>query len=209
MGLFEKIRRHAAVARGDFDTMFKEVEIPPLPAAVSQLLGEINKPDPDIDHLAKLISASPEIAAKTIQTVNSSLFSPRLPVADVKRAVTLLGLKNIRSIALGYATMDALPKPPGKLFDHSAFWSDSLLQAALARALAKKKFSSQLEEVFTASLLADLAIPVLLCVYVCDYVKLIRLVIFFFLLCGWLDGPCMIIRKLQLIQKFISLRAFK
>ena len=60
----------------------------------------------------KLISASPEIAAKTIQTVNSSLFSPRLPVADVKRAVTLLGLKNIRSIALAYATMDALPKPP-------------------------------------------------------------------------------------------------
>ena len=165
MGLFDKIRRHAAVARGDFDAIFKDVEIPPLPAAVNQLLGEINKPDPDIDHLVKLISASPEIAAKTIQTVNSSLFSPRLPVADVKRAVTLLGLKNIRSIALAYATMDALPKPPGKLFNHNAFWSDSLLQAALARAFAKKNFSSQLEEVFTASLLADLAIPVLLCVW--------------------------------------------
>jgi HD-like signal output (HDOD) protein len=165
MGLFDKIRRHAAVSRGDFDSMFKDVEIPPLPAAVNQLLSEINKTDPDIDQLAKLISASPEIAAKTIKTVNSSLFSPRLPVADVKRAVTLLGLKNIRSIALAYATMDALPKPPGKLFDHSAFWSDSLLQATLSRALSKKQFSSQLEEVFTASLLADLAIPVLLCVW--------------------------------------------
>jgi HD-like signal output (HDOD) protein len=162
MGLFDKIRRHASIARGDFDSMFKDVEIPPLPAAVNQLLGEINKADPDIERLAKLISASPEIAAKTIKTVNSALFSPRLPVADVKRAVTLLGLKNIRSIALAYATMDALPKPPGKLFDHRAFWSDSLLQAALARAFAKKNFSSQLEEVFTASLLADLAIPVLL-----------------------------------------------
>ena len=165
MGLFDKIRRHTSVARGDFDTMFKDVEIPPLPAAVNQLLGEINKSDPDIDKLAKLISTSPEIAAKTIKTVNSSLFSPRLPVADVKRAVTLLGLKIIRSIALAYATMDALPKPPGKLFDHNAFWSDSLLQAALARAFAKKNFSSQLEEVFTASLLADLAVPVLLCVW--------------------------------------------
>jgi hypothetical protein len=143
MGLFDKIRRHASIARGDFDSMFKDVEIPPLPAAVNQLLGEINKADPDIERLAKLISASPEIAAKTIKTVNSALFSPRLPVADVKRAVTLLGLKNIRSIALAYATMDALPRPPGKLFDHRAFWSDSLLQAALARAFAKKNFSSQ------------------------------------------------------------------
>lgn len=181
MGLFDKIRRHAAVARGDFDTMFKDVEIPPLPAAVSQLLGEINKPDPDIDQLVKLISASPEIAAKTIQTVNSSLFSPRLPVADIKRAVTLLGLKNIRSIALAYSTMDALPRPPGKLFDHSAFWSDSLLQAALARALAKKKFSNQLEEVFTASLLADLAIPVLLCVWR-DYYEPV--------ICEWNQSIC-------------------
>jgi HD-like signal output (HDOD) protein len=111
MGLFDKIRRHAAVARGDFDTMFKGVDIPPLPAAVSQLLREINKPDPDINQLVKLISASPEIAAKTIQTVNSSLFSLRLPVADVKRAVTLLELKDIRSIALAYATMETLPKP--------------------------------------------------------------------------------------------------
>jgi HD-like signal output (HDOD) protein len=165
MGLFDKIRRHAAVSRGDFDTMFKDVEIPPLPVVVNQLLSEINKPDPDIDQLVKLISASPEIAAKTIQTVNSALFSPRLPVADVKRAVTLLGLKNIRSIALAYATMDALPKPPGRLFDHGAFWSDSLLQATLSRAFSQKKFSSQVEEVFTASLLADLAIPVLLCVW--------------------------------------------
>jgi len=165
MGFFDKIRRHAAVARGDFATMFKNVEIPPLPAAVNQLLSEINKADPDINRLVKLISASPEITAKTIQTVNSSLYSPRLPVADVKRAVTLLGLKNIRSIALAYATMDSLPKPPGNLFDHSAFWSDSLLQATLSRAFSQRNFSSQLEEVFTASLLADLAIPVLLCVW--------------------------------------------
>jgi hypothetical protein len=61
--------------------------------------------------------------------------------------------------------MDALPRPPGKLFDHSAFWSDSLLQATLSRAFSQKKFSNQLEEVFTASLLADLAVPVLLCVW--------------------------------------------
>ena len=107
----------------------------------------------------------PEIAAKTIQTVNSSLFSLRLPVSDIKRAVTLLGLRDIRSIALAYATMETLPRPQGNLFDHSAFWTDSLLQAALSRGFSRKRFSAQREEVFTASLLADLAIPVLLCVW--------------------------------------------
>ena len=98
--ILKKIRRHAAVARGDFVTLFKDVEIPPLPAAVNRLIAEINRSEPDIDRLVKLISSDPEIAARVIKTVNSSLYSPRVPVANVKRAVTLMGLAQIRSIVL-------------------------------------------------------------------------------------------------------------
>ena len=165
MGILAKIRRHAAVAAGDFASMFKDVEIPPLPAAVTRLIAEINQPEPDIDQLAKLISSATGIAAKVIKTVNSSLFALRIPVTNVKHAVTLLGLRNIRSITLAYATMDALPKPKGDLFDHEAFWTDSLLQAMLSRSFSKKRFKVQLEEAFTASLLADVALPVLLCAW--------------------------------------------
>ncbi len=49
MGIFAKIRRHAAVAGGDFASMFKDVEIPLLPAAVTRLIAEINQPEHDID----------------------------------------------------------------------------------------------------------------------------------------------------------------
>ena len=165
MGLLKKLRRHAAVARGDFGMLFKDVKIPPLPAAVNRLIAEINRSEPDIDRLVQLISSDPEITAKVIKTVNSSLYSPRVPVADVKRAVTLLGLAQIRSIVLAFATMDALPKPKGNLFNHNAFWIDSLLRAILARVLSRKLFSGQMDEVFTASLLSELAVPLLLCVW--------------------------------------------
>ncbi len=165
MGLLKKLRRHAAVARGDFGMLFKDVKIPPLPAAVSRLIAEINRSEPDIDRLVRLISSDPEITAKVIKTVNSALYSPRVPVADVKRAVTLLGLAQIRSIVLAFATMDALPTPEGNLFNHNAFWIDSLLRAILARALSRKLFSRQMDEVFTASLLSELAVPLLLCVW--------------------------------------------
>jgi HD-like signal output (HDOD) protein len=162
MGILSKIRRHAAVASADFASMFKEVEIPPLPAAVTRLIAEINQPEPDINELVKLISSAPGIAAKVVKTVNSSLFALRSPVTNVKQAVTLLGLRHIRSMALAYATMDGLPKPRGDLFDHEAFWTDSLLRAMLSRSFSKNRFSRQLEDAFTASLLADVAIPVLL-----------------------------------------------
>ncbi len=142
--------------------MFKDVEIPPLPAAVTRLIAEINQPEPDINRLEKVISSAPGIAAKVIKTVNSSLFSLPTGVNNVKHAVNLLGLRHIRSIALAFATMDALPKPSVDLFDHEAFWADSLLEATLSRALSQKHFGTQAEEAFTASLLADVALPVLL-----------------------------------------------
>ena len=165
MGFFRTIRRHAAVASGDFAVMFKDVEIPPLPAAVTRLIAEVNQPEPNIDKLAKLISSTAGLATKVIKTVNSALYALRTPVTSVKHAVTLLGLRHIRSIALAYGTMDALPKPKGDLFDHEAFWTDSLLRAIMSRSFSKRMFSGQLEEAFTASLLADVALPVLLSVW--------------------------------------------
>ena len=165
MGFIEKIRRHSTIATGNFGAMFKDAEIPPLPAAVNRLIVETNKAEPDIDNVVRLISSTTAIAAKVIKTVNSSLFSLRVPVTDIKRAVTQLGLNHIRSIALAFATIEALPKPKGNLFDHKAFWIDSLLRAIMSRSFSKKSFNDQTEEAFTASLLADVALPVLLCVW--------------------------------------------
>jgi HD-like signal output (HDOD) protein len=165
MGFLKKIRRHAAMATGDFAAMFKDVEIPPLPKAVTRLIQEINNPEPDIDRLAELISSTAGVAAKVIQTVNSALFSLRMPVTNIKHAVSLLGFQQIRSITLACATMDALPNPKSTFFDPEAFWTDSLLQAMLSRSFAKNLFQKQSEDVFTASLLTDVAIPVLLCVW--------------------------------------------
>jgi HD-like signal output (HDOD) protein len=165
MSVFKKIRRHAAIASADFAAMFKDVEIPPLPAALARLIAEVNQPEPDIDKVAKLISSTPELAAKVIKTVNSALYGLRTPVTNVKHAVTLLGLRDIRSIALAYGTMEALPRPNADLFDQVGFWTDSLLRATLARSLAKRSTRGQLEEAFTSSLLADVALPVLLTVW--------------------------------------------
>ena len=165
MNFLKKIRRHAAIATGNFSAMFKDVEIPPLPKAVTRLIQEINSPEPDTDRLAELISSTAGVAAKVIQTANSALFSLKMPVTNVKHAVSILGIQQIRSITLGCATMEALPKPKSTFFDPEAFWTDSLLQAMLSRSFAKKMFQKQAEDVFTASLLMDAAIPVLLCVW--------------------------------------------
>ena len=162
MGILARIKRHAAVARGNFASMFHEVEIPPLPSAVTRLIAELGSPDPDIDRLVTLISSETGISAKLIKTVNSPLFGLRRAATNVRHAVTLLGFKQVKSIVLAYATMEGIPKPESPLFDHEAFWIDSLLKAMFARSLAKARHLGNLEDIFTATLLNDVALPVLL-----------------------------------------------
>ena len=162
MGILAKIKRHAAVARGNFASMFEEVEIPPLPSAVTRLIGELNAPEPDVDKVVKLISSETGMAAKLIKTVNSPLFGLRKPATNVRHAIALLGFKHVKSIVLAYATMEGIPKPTSTLFDHEGFWVDSLLKALFARSLAKRCHLGNLEDAFTATLLNDIALPVLL-----------------------------------------------
>jgi HD-like signal output (HDOD) protein len=162
MGLLQTLRRHAAVAGGNFAAMFREVTIPPLPAAVARLLAEIQRPEPDIARLELMLAAEPEIAARVIRTVNSAASGLRRPVHGVRQAVTLLGLERTRSLILSYAVLENLPTPAKGLFDHEAYWTDSLGRALLARLLARRSTPAQEEEAFTAALLADVALPVLL-----------------------------------------------
>ena len=162
IGLIRKMKRHAAVATADFGRMFKDVKIPPLPAAAVRLVGEMNKPEPDPKRLVQILSGSPEMAARVLRMVNSSYFSLGHRVTTLPHAISLLGMRQIRSIGLSHAMVSGVPRPKDRLFDHEAFWVDSLVKTLLARSLARRQGKHDEEEVFTAMLLADVAIPVLL-----------------------------------------------
>jgi HD-like signal output (HDOD) protein len=71
----------------------------------------------------------------------------------------------MRTIALSYTMQAAVPKPKGGLFDQEAFWTDSLCRALLARSLAKRFMPGEEDKAFTAMLLSDVALPVLLCIW--------------------------------------------
>jgi len=160
--LFTRIRRHAAISTGNFESLFRKISISSLPIAISRLLEEINKPEPDLDQIGRLIGALPEISTQVLKTVNSSLFQLRSPVLSIQHAVSLLGLDHIRSMTLSFAAVNAVPRPKDVLFDHQAFWGDSLLRALTARNFARNYCPEHCDDAFTAMLIADVALPMLL-----------------------------------------------
>jgi len=174
LNFLTRIRRHAAISTGNFERLFHDISITPLPVAISRLLEEINKPEPDLEQIGRLIGALPEISAQVLKTVNSSLFNLRSPVLSIQHAVSLLGLDHIRSVTLSFAAVKGIPRPRQALFDHQAFWSDSLVRALVARAFARRYCPMHQDDAFTVMLIADVALPVLLTSWSEYYAPVVR-----------------------------------
>jgi len=162
MGLINTIKMHAAIASGNFGRMFADTKLPALPQAVASVVDEVNKDEPDTTALEEIIASEPEFSVKVLSTVNSSLFALRAKVTGVRHAITLLGFERLRSVILSHSMLEAMPRPEGDLFDHEAYWTDTLLRSLLAQSVAKRVRPGEEEEAFTAMLVADVAIPVLL-----------------------------------------------
>ncbi len=162
MGILTNIRRHASIAQGNFAKMFKDVRIAPLPEAMSRILQGSPRPEPDLRVLEMLITAEPELSIRILSSVNSSLFSLRTEVSSIHHAITLLGIDRLRSLVMAGALVEAMPRPETALFDHRIYWTDTLLRALTARELAARIRPGHEETAFTAMLVADVAVPVLL-----------------------------------------------
>ena len=149
-------------ARQAFAEEFAKIEFPVLPAAVSRLISEINRDEPDTARLETIINSEPQISAKILRTINSSQFALRAQVTTIRHAISMLGLNRVRSIGLSYAMLEAVPEPDSQLFKHEAFWTDTLLRSLLARIITQRVMPGEEDEAFTAMMLADVSVPVLL-----------------------------------------------
>ncbi|MDR1490589.1 MAG: HDOD domain-containing protein [Desulfovibrio sp.] len=86
--------------------------------------------------LTALIEGSPNLAAKILSVANSSLYALERTVTSLQRAVSVLGFREVRNIALmlGAASFLKTAKLPDG-FDFLTFWRHELQTAAVARVL--------------------------------------------------------------------------
>lgn len=102
--------------------------------------------------IAKLVSADPAIAAKVLQLSNSAFFNNGRAIADLRGAVTRLGLATLRDLVLA-SEVFALPGVSNS--ERNALQSRALLASRLA---AKMLPAASAELGATAALLADIGL---------------------------------------------------
>lgn len=159
---FKKIKRYSALLSGNFEEIFKDKEIPPLPEVVSKLLEAINDPEIHLEDIASIIATDAGLSTQILRVANSALYSFPGEIKSIRKAISLLGVKRIEQIAISYAVKETIKDPKRSGFDFNIFWSVSLYRAILSKEFSQKLSLGDPDEAFTGALLQDIALPVLL-----------------------------------------------
>jgi putative nucleotidyltransferase with HDIG domain len=103
-----------------------------------------------------VVNLSPSLAATLLKIVNSAYYGFPSKIDRISRAVTIVGTKEISSLALGISVMQAFNDIPKHIMNMKAFISHSLACGIIARILAALNNIAQTEQFFVSGLLHDI-----------------------------------------------------
>jgi HD-like signal output (HDOD) protein len=131
------------------------------PSVAMELVRLAEEPRVDAKRLKECVAQDPALTCKILRFVNSSLFGLNRPVADINQAIGQLGIKRLKLLALGFNLPDALFAEVAAR-ELRWYWTNTLTRAVAARLLAEQLWRQPGDEAFTAGLLQDIGILVLL-----------------------------------------------
>ena len=159
----------AASARVEVvDPMFapyvREVEthirrLPPLSAAIHEIINQLRNVDSDMGWLEKHISSDPSLATRLLKMANSAFYGTRSEVFTIPRALMTLGFRTSLNVLLAASMRSAFSisvRIPG--FQPAGFTRHSVAVGTCAAALGRNlpALKSASDKLFVAGLLHDI-----------------------------------------------------
>lgn len=125
-------------------------KVPASKLAVMSLLAQIQNPDAELAEIAGVIAKDPVLSVKLIRLVNSAAFSARREITSLQHAVSLLGLRHVKSWATLLSLSNMADKP-------HALSVHAMTRAKMCQLVAER-FASPTESdaYFTSGLLSNL-----------------------------------------------------
>ncbi|MFH1076716.1 MAG: HDOD domain-containing protein [Pseudomonadota bacterium] len=150
-------KRIAAKERIDPRQFIKEnLKLPSLSPIFNQLSEAIDNPCCSISHIGSIVSKDPSISARMLQIVNSAFYGFSSQIDSISRAIAIIGIKELKTLALGAYAVTAFQDIPSKLINMKSFWKHSIACAVIARSIASHIKNTPTEKFFLAGLLHDI-----------------------------------------------------
>jgi HD-like signal output (HDOD) protein len=133
-----------------------DVALVSLPHIFTEINRVISDPRSSAVHVADVISKDPNLTARLLRIVNSAFYGFPSKIDTISRAVTVLGSKELSTLALGTSVLNIFNDIPADLVDMKSFWEHSVACGAAARMIGSYKNIANTERLFVAGLLHDI-----------------------------------------------------
>ena len=132
---------------------FENVQLPTMPDVARELIATMKDDDIPFEKVRAAISKDPALTAKLIRLANSARFGLPRQVASLDDAITMVGLNQVRTLALASCMSGVFKDASG--VDAEAFWKESMATAGYAQWLART-LGSDVQESWLAGFLVRL-----------------------------------------------------
>lgn len=134
----------------------KERTDAPLATMAARIVQLASNPEVSLPELGELAAADPGFAVRLLGVANSAAFGVPVKVTNVKQAVTMLGVRGVRNLALGLVLSDMVPDGE----ETEILLANALRRAVACRLLAERLDERDVESYFTTGLLLESGILV-------------------------------------------------
>jgi HD-like signal output (HDOD) protein len=135
------------------------IPIPPRPSLLSDLQCELDRPEPNLKLVARVVEKDVALAGAFMKTVNSAFFRCVRKVETIEAALTRLGLNQVTLLAGGFLVKQSFQ---GKNFELTNFWEQSSLRSTAMAYLARELRAGSPDLARSFGLFADLGMPLLM-----------------------------------------------
>lgn len=136
-----------------------------LPEVFMRIREVLSDPNSTVEEASAVIGKDPSLTAKLLKLVNSAFYARTLrvsgglppgPVDTLSRAVMLLGLNQLSTLAMGVSVLPLFKDIPAECIDLRQFWRHSVGVGLVAKLLAVRLHDPSPERFFVSGLLHDI-----------------------------------------------------
>ncbi len=127
-----------------------------LPDIYYRLEEVIVDPSSTTDSIAVLLRSDPDLCARMLRTANSAFYSFPTKIDTIERAVSTIGLRQIRELVLVTSVVKAFEGFPSGQVNMASFWEHSIAVGIMAREIGQQAGIPSASGFYIPGLLHDL-----------------------------------------------------
>lgn len=139
-----------------YDLVSGVVRLVSLPEVCIRVNEMLEDPHVNAGDIGKVICQDTGLTARLLKIVNSAFYGFPSRIETVSRAVTVIGLRELRGLVLAASAVEAFSKIPNDVLNMVKFWRHSVYCGVVAQLLAERCHVLHSERLFVAGLLHDI-----------------------------------------------------